>query len=111
MSEHKKKDVTWEEPPPRRERYDWEAIAEQLRERPGEWARVFDNDLTSLATAIRLSGIAALRPVVSPTTGSARGARQPWGYEVRTTNNRRGSPRTCTLWLRYVPEDFEEESN
>lgn len=88
--------VTWEQPPPpRSKRYDWTAIADQLRARPGEWAKVFDNDRTSLATAIRIKGIAALHP--------------DKGFEVRTTNNvrlrdERGKElRLCTLYLRYEP--------
>jgi len=87
-----KAEVTWEAPPPTRrgKRYDWNAIAAQLEQRPGEWAKVFDEDRTSLATAIRINGISALRP--------------DKGFEVRTTNNKRGAPRTCTMFLRYVPE-------
>lgn len=80
-----------------RGRYDWEAIAEDLRAHPHEWARIFENDLTSLATAIRINGIKVLR--------SDR------GFRVRTSNNKRGlpgqdppQPRTCDLWLRYEPE-------
>lgn len=83
--------LTWEDPPPPRGRkYDWDKIAEELRKKPGEWAKVFDNDRTSLATAVRINGIKALR--------------SDKGFEVRTSNNVRGNPRTCTMYLRYVPE-------
>jgi hypothetical protein len=85
-----KKEVTWEDPPPTKKRYDWDSIARQLRERPGEWAKIFDNDRSSLATAIRIRGIKALLP--------------DKGFEVRTANNVRGNPRTCTMYLRYNPE-------
>ena len=85
-----KADVTWENPPPGRQRYDWAAIAEQLRERPLQWAKIFDQDRASLATAIRINGIQALLPEK--------------GYEVRTANNTRETPRTCTMYLRYNPE-------
>lgn len=86
-----KADVTWETPPPRQtERYDWTAIAEQLRSKPGAWAKIFENDRASLATAIRTSGIRALLPSE--------------GFEVRTTNNVRGEPRTCDMYLRYNPK-------
>lgn len=88
-----KAEVTWEEPPPGRQRYDWAAIADQLRTRPGEWAKVFDRDRSSLATAIRIRGVHALLPEK--------------GFEVRTANNTRQTPRTCTLYLRYVPEKDE----
>jgi hypothetical protein len=88
--------VEWEQPPPpRSKRYNWDAIAAQLRERPLEWAKVFDRDRTSLATAIRIDGIKALLPSK--------------GFEVRTTNNVRLTQedgkelRLCTLYLRYVP--------
>lgn len=83
-------EVTWEDPPSGRQRYDWNAIAEQLRQRPGEWAKIFDRDRSSLATAIRIRGIHALLPEK--------------GFEIKTANNTRAKPRTCTLYLRYVPE-------
>ena len=93
-----KSNVVWEQPPPpRSKRYDWQAIAAQLRERPMEWAKVFDRDRTSLATAIRISGIQALLPEK--------------GFEVRTSNNVRlrqedgKELRLCTLYLRYVPSN------
>lgn len=83
--------VSFEEPPPRRDRrYDWRSIATQLEKNPGEWAKVFEKDRASLATAIRIGSIAAMQP--------------DRGIEIRTTNNVRGSVRTCTLWARYVPE-------
>ena len=85
-----KDEVTWEEPPPGRQRYDWAAIAEQLRERPNTWAKVFESDRASLATAIRIRGIQALLPEK--------------GFEVRTANNTRDTPRICTMYLRYNPE-------
>lgn len=94
MTTTAKSDLTWETPPPKRpERYDWEAIAQQLRKRPMEWAKIFEEDRSSLATAIRIKGIKALSP--------------DKGFEVRTTNNRRGTPRTCTLYLRWNPEKEE----
>ena len=90
--------VEFGQPPPKRtSRYDWEKIAEKLRANPGEWARIFENDLTSLATAIRIYGIKALRP--------------DRGFEVRTSNNKRGTPRTCDLWLRYNPERDTQKEN
>jgi hypothetical protein len=80
-------------PEPRVPRYDWEAIAQKLRDNPGEWACIFEGDKTSLVTAIRIRGIKPLLPEK--------------GFEVRTTNNIKPepgvAPRTCDLWLRYVP--------
>jgi hypothetical protein len=83
----------WEDPPARQTRYDWEDIAKRLKRRPNKWAKVFDRDRTSLAVALRSGSISALRP--------------DKGYEVRTANGRREAPRTCTLYMRYVPEKDE----
>lgn len=92
MSGDKISDVTWQEPPKRMERgrYDWAKIADQLEANPNEWALIFHNDLTSLATSIRINGIRALR--------------QDQGIELRTANNVREPVRRCSLYLRYVPE-------
>lgn len=95
-----KSPVTFEDPPPQRERpYDWDAIAAALREKPRQWAKVFDEDRASLATAIRIHGIKALDP--------------DKGFEVRTANNYKPQPgsdevRTCSMYLRYVPEKDQE---
>lgn len=93
--------LAWEEPPPlRSKRYDWDAIAAQLRKRPYEWAKVFEHDRTSLATAIRINGIQALLP--------------DKGFEVRTSNNRRfrdengKEQRFCTMHLRFNPEKVKD---
>jgi hypothetical protein len=88
MGKTVKAPVSWEEPPSNESRYDWDAIATQLRQRPGEWAKIFEHDRTSLATAIRINGIKAL-----PASE----------FEVRTRNNKRGEVRTCTMYLRYNP--------
>ena len=84
-----------EEPPPRRDRrYDWQSIADSLRQQPEGWGKVFDKDVASLATAIRIGSIKAMR--------------RDAGIEIRTTNNRhQDGVRTCTLWARYVPEKDE----
>lgn len=85
-------------PPPRRKSpYDWDSIAAQLREKPGEWARIFEGDKASLVTAIRIDGIKALRASK--------------GFETRTANNTRDYPRTCDLWMRYVPENDKKEED
>lgn len=88
----------WEDPPERPQRYEWETIAKQLRRRPHKWAKIFDRDRTSLAVALRSGHIRALKPSK--------------GFEFRTSNGTRGTPRTCTLHARYVPEnDVEKEGN
>ncbi len=82
--------VEWEIPaPPSRAKYDWNTIAALLRERPGEWAKVFEKDRTSIVNALRQSKIMALRPED--------------GFEVLTRNNVRSPVRTCSLYMRYVP--------
>lgn len=86
-----KQRVVWENPPPsRRERYDWAQIAQDLRDRPGEWMKVFDNDRVSLTQAIRQGSIRALAPSK--------------GFVVSTRHTKRGQPRTCSLYLMYDPE-------
>jgi len=88
-------EVKFTPPPPEREkRYDWDRIADVLRSRPGEWALIFEQDKASIASTIAQNDIRALR--------SDR------GFEVRTSNNKRTSPRTCDLYMRYVPEKDKE---
>lgn len=81
----------WEDPPVRPQRYDWEAVAKNLKRRPHKWARVFEKDRTSLTVALRGGRISALKPAK--------------GFEFRTSNGTREQPRTCTLHARYVPEN------
>lgn len=78
--------VVWTNPPTKTN-YDWVRIAKRLRAKPGKWAKVFDHDRTSVANAIRQGRVRALRP--------------DEGFEVRTTNNERGTPRMCTMYLRW----------
>lgn len=89
--------VEWEDPPPvdERVRYDWAKIAAQLRERPNEWAKVFDLDRTSVVNALRQGKIKALLP--------------DHGFEVMTRNNVRKPVRVCSLYLRYVPSKDRSE--
>lgn len=84
--------VTWVgKPPPRgHNRYDWESVEEQLRSRPGEWARIFENGRVSVANALRQGSVRILAPSK--------------GFEVRTRDNVRTPVHTCTLFMRYVPE-------
>lgn len=86
-----------EPPPPRQSRYDWAAIARRLRRRPGEWARIYKHDRTSLSVAIRNGAIKALRPEA--------------GFVMRTEDNTRGKPRTNTLWMMYDPSKDKENEN
>ena len=91
MAEDKRKsEVTWETPPPIGQgRYDWDTIAEKFKTQPGDWAKGFDKDRTSIVNAIRQGKILVLRPEL--------------GFQVRTANNVRSPIRTCSLYLRYNP--------
>jgi hypothetical protein len=80
--------------PPKRERarrvlvHDYWAIADQLRERPGEWALCFPAARVAIAYSIR-RGVRAL-------------PRDE--FEMRTENNTSEPPRTCDIYLRYKPK-------
>lgn len=69
-------------------KYDWYAVADALRAKPNQWALIFENGPLSLVTSIR-QGVQAL-------------PRDE--FEIRTTDNVKTAPRTCTLYLRYVPK-------
>lgn len=77
-------------PPKGKTRYDWEALADQRRAKPMEWVRVFEHDRASLANMIRQGRVPALH--------------EDLGFETVTTNNTRGKPRMCTLYVRYNPD-------
>ena len=82
-------EVKWEQPPEKGIRYDWAAIAEQLKAQPLTWAKIFDEDRASVVGAIRQGNIKPVRPTL--------------GFQTRTTNNVREPVRLCTLYMRYVP--------
>jgi len=86
--------MEWQAPPPRH-RYDWPMIQAMLRQRPGEWLKVFDEGPTSIAVAIRQQSITTLGPMHAPGVS---------GVEVRTRNNTKDAPRMCTLFVRWVEE-------
>lgn len=88
-------EVSWEDPTPPRQAYDWPAIAEKLRANPMAWALIFEEDRTSLVNAIRQNSVSAVRPRD--------------GFEVRTRNNVREPHRTCSLYMRFNPDLVEEE--
>jgi hypothetical protein len=84
------------EPPTEKQggKYDWDAIADRLRRKPGVWLCVFKQDRSTYASTIW--------------QGNLRAIRRDLGFEIRTANNTRPKPgegpRLCDLWLRYVPE-------
>lgn len=86
-------DVVWEAPVELRVRYDWQALAGKMRSKPGEWAKIFDDDRTSLVNAIRQGKVAALHPDL--------------GFQVLTRKNVRTPIRKCALYMRYVPKGEE----
>jgi hypothetical protein len=51
---------------------------------------VFEKDVSSLVVALRNDDIKALT--------------SDQGFEVRTANNTAKAPRTCTLYMRWVPD-------
>ena len=77
-----------EPPPKRRLIVDWEKIARDLMRHAGEWRLVFKDGPTSTASAVKAGKMTAIRPVSD--------------FEFRTSNNKRTSPRTCDLHMRYV---------
>jgi len=80
----------WQEPPARRQSYDWPTIADELRKRPMEWGLIFKQDRTSLVNALRQGAITALHPDL--------------GFQIRTANNTRVPTRKCDLYLRFNPD-------
>lgn len=82
--------VDFDRSPPAKARFDWDAISQQLRAHPMQWAMVFEHGKVSVANAVRQGSINAVHP--------------DYGFEVRTSDNVRGEVRTCTLWLRFNPD-------
>lgn len=85
-----KRSLTWEEPPPTKVSYDWDFIADELREHPMEWAKVFEQDRTSVVNALRQGNIQPLHPDL--------------GFEFRTAHNVREPIRMCDLYARFNPD-------
>lgn len=83
-------DVQWETPPRRKTRYDWPVIADKLRAEPMVWAKIFEQDRTSVVNAIRQGSVSAVHPDL--------------GFEIRTTHNVREPVRRCDLYLRFNPD-------
>ena len=83
-------EIKWESPPSRGS-YNWDEIAEKLRENPGEWALIFKNDRRSIAVALAQGSVKAMVE----------------GFEFMTRNNRfedrdGARRRVCDLYIRYV---------
>lgn len=82
--------------PPKNNRgaYDWNWIANFLREHPGEWYWIFKQDRASLANGIRQGGVASLR--------------KHKGFRVLTRKNvGKGGARRCDMYLMYDPSRDE----
>jgi hypothetical protein len=83
--------IGWERPSPSRHGYDWDTIAAQLKARPGEWMKIFEEGPTSVANGIR--------------QGHVKQLMRADGFETTTRNNKKAtetSPKTCDLFIRYV---------
>lgn len=79
-----------EPPPTSHGKYDWAVVEAECRAHPGEWYHVFEQDLKTIATAVR--------------QGSVRRLAKERGFEVLTRNNKTNvTPPVCDLWVRYVP--------
>lgn len=89
-TEHGKSIEAWEDPPESPPKYDWDDIAQKLKRRPNQWAKIFDRDRTSVTVALRNGSIKALQPQM--------------GFVVRTSHGTRETPRMCTLHMKYDPE-------
>lgn len=78
------------EPPPTRRDYQWEAVAEGLRKRPGEWAVVHQDLPSSVVWAVNAGRVSPVHPSK--------------GFRTRTEGNTQpeSGPRMCaTLWMVY----------
>lgn len=85
-------------PEPRTPEFDWTAIAKKVMRKPGDWYLVFRQGNYGYYSTILQNKIAALK--------------REHGFEVRSANSKRptGQPRTCDMWVRYVPEQDQRES-
>ena len=70
------------------QRIDWHAVAEKLRQVPGQWGRIDDIPKTT-ATSIRQGKVVAFRP--------------PEDWEVTIRRDPNLPPVRATLFLRYMP--------
>lgn len=65
--------MEWQDPPERNTRYDWQAIAEQLRQNPQRWAKV-ETKSTTYSTLIQRGQVKAFRPAGAYETRTSKGA-------------------------------------
>jgi hypothetical protein len=87
--------VEWADPPPgrRAQSEEWEAIAQELRSRPGQWAIVARGRSAETATRIKNGTLAAFRPAGT--------------FEARTTGRKNASDQRCDIYARYVGDGRE----
>lgn len=78
------------EAPPPNGRPDWNQVAAELRANPGEWFKVFQNGRTSWKESMAQGHVSVVHPNL--------------GFEYESRDNRRGTPRTCTLYMRWNPD-------
>lgn len=79
--------IAWEDPPPmERPKRDWAGIADSLRERPGEWARIAEygarGPAAMMATRVSRSFYMPLRPA-GTFEGTARRFGEGWAVYAR----------------------------
>lgn len=90
--------LVFKDPPPEKRDYQWEAVAEQLRERPGEWALVHRDLPASVPWAVNAGRISHVHP--------DRGfqARSAGGYDHETAG-RKPTRYAAEMFLIYRPEN------
>jgi hypothetical protein len=83
--------VEWTQPPKvARSKTAWDEVADQLRSRPGEWARVARAVSPATATAIKNGIIVAFRP--------------PGTFDA-TTGERDKAKNRCDVYARFVGDE------
>lgn len=82
--------VEWGDPPPDKAAAsaEWEAIAQELRTRPGQWAMIARDKTTETATRIKNGTLVSFRPAGS--------------FEARTVGRKNASAQRCDIYARYV---------
>lgn len=76
--------------PPEPESPDWAAAAAWCRAHPMQWLEVYTSGRTTWVSAVRQRHVQVVNPSL--------------GFEVKTTNNTHGQPRTCDCYMRFNPD-------
>lgn len=85
--------VKFTSPPPKRRNYHWAEVAEQLRQRPREWALVHTDLPSSTPWAVNAGRVSAVHPSLGFRTQSADGYEGVDGVRM-----------TGSLYMMYDPD-------